>query len=293
MTTPSLEIASNHVSVDGLRIHYRTAGHGGPIILVHGFPTSSYLWRHIIPALAPIRRVIAPDLLGFGESAKPRDARYTFEYQSQFFARFIDILGLDPVDLVVHDLGAPISLLWAVRNPHQVRTIAILNTILTPDYSWRDRLLLGLLRIPGLARLATLTRSALVQGTLKQMVYDRRRMTNELIAAYLAPYPSASDRRQLLRTFTDPMNAPGRLELNEISQQLPRLNVPIHLIVAEDDPFCHGYMQRLMAMLPQAPVTRIPRCGHLLPEDAPEQLQELLVNAISGSDCVCPAARLS
>src|ERR1700722_19545561 len=134
MTEPT----SAHVEVDGLRLHYLTAGSGSgaPVLLLHGWPTSSFLWRNVMPAIAAHRRVIALDLPGFGRSSKPLDASYSFRFYRRALDGFLGALGIDRIGLAVHDLGGPVGLSWAMLEPARRERLALLNTIVYPELSW-------------------------------------------------------------------------------------------------------------------------------------------------------------
>src|SRR3954469_6719408 len=113
--------------VDGFRMHYVDEGDGEPILLLHGEPTWSYLWRNIIPQLPG--RKIAPDLIGFGESDKPEDIGwYSYDRHVGPIARVGDARGLTGLTLGVHDWGGPIGLRFAVEPPEHVDRLVILNT---------------------------------------------------------------------------------------------------------------------------------------------------------------------
>src|SRR5882724_8988170 len=101
-------------------IHYRESGRGDPIVLLHGNPTSSYLWRNVIPHLTGIGRCIAPDLIGMGRSDKPELA-YRFADHARYVEGLLDALELDRVALVVHDWGSALGFDWAMRHPERVR----------------------------------------------------------------------------------------------------------------------------------------------------------------------------
>src|SRR5688500_3256839 len=119
-----------HVDVDGHRIAYREAGAGPVVLLVHGWPTSSYLWRNVMPAVAARHRVVALDLPGFGASDKPTDVRYNFAFFDSVFDGFLGALGIDgKVALGVHDLGGPLGLHWASQNPERLWALALFNTL--------------------------------------------------------------------------------------------------------------------------------------------------------------------
>ncbi len=108
-------VTSNTVEVAGLNIHYLSAGEGEPVVLLHGWPTSSFLWRNVMVPIAASNRAIAPDLPGFGRSDKPLDAISSFRFHQKVLDGFLDALGIDTAGLAVHDLGGPIGLYWARR----------------------------------------------------------------------------------------------------------------------------------------------------------------------------------
>jgi haloalkane dehalogenase len=121
------------VEVDGMTLAYLSAGGdigaGAPVLLLHGWPTSSFLWRNVMPAIAAHRRVIALDLPGFGGSSKPLGASYSFRFFQRALDGFLAALKIDKIALVVHDLGGPVGLYWASQNPERLERLAILNTI--------------------------------------------------------------------------------------------------------------------------------------------------------------------
>lgn len=119
------------VEVNGSQMAYVEAGQGDPILFLHGNPTSKYLWRNIMPWLEEQGRVIAPDLIGMGESAKP-DIGYTFAEHSIYVDGFIDALDLEQITLVVHDWGSGLGFDYAYRNPGNVQGIAFMEAMITP-----------------------------------------------------------------------------------------------------------------------------------------------------------------
>jgi pimeloyl-ACP methyl ester carboxylesterase len=123
------------VQLDGLRVAYRELGQGPPVLLVHGWPTSSFLWRNVMPHIARANRVVAIDLPGFGESDKPVGIRYNFAFFDGILEGFLAKLGIAELGLAVHDLGGPIGLHWAVDRPERVTRLALLNTLVYPEFS--------------------------------------------------------------------------------------------------------------------------------------------------------------
>ena len=128
--------SSNRVEVHGSPMHYIEAGTGDPIVFLHGNPTSSYLWRNVIPHLAPLGHCIAPDLVGMGRSGKP-DIEYRFFDHVRYIDGFVDALGLQDVTLVIHDWGSALGFHYAMRHEKNVKAIAFLEAILMPLPDWQ------------------------------------------------------------------------------------------------------------------------------------------------------------
>ncbi|MEX0299425.1 MAG: haloalkane dehalogenase [Kordiimonas sp.] len=124
---------SHYVEVMGSKMHYvDTGGKGDPIVMLHGQPTWSYLWRDIIPHLEEKRRVIALDLIGFGKSDKP-DIGYTAPEHAKYLAGFMDALALDDITLVIHDWGSVLGFDYAASNPDRVKAIAFMEAAVMSD----------------------------------------------------------------------------------------------------------------------------------------------------------------
>lgn len=124
---------SNFLELDnGLNMHYLDEGSGDPIVLLHGQPTSSFLWRNIIPELAQRGRVIVPDLINFGLSDKTEEPLNVIEDHGALFSEFIDTLGLEDITFIGHDWGGPIELTYAVDNPDNVKALAFLESAIVP-----------------------------------------------------------------------------------------------------------------------------------------------------------------
>lgn len=122
--------------VRGLRMAYHTSGRGDPIVLLHGNPTSSYLWRRVVPPLQALGRCIAPDLIGMGDSAKlPQsgDGSYRYDEHRDYLFALLDALDVrERVTLVIHDWGSALGLDWAQQHPQRVRAIVFMEPILKP-----------------------------------------------------------------------------------------------------------------------------------------------------------------
>jgi haloalkane dehalogenase len=121
------------VKVEGVEMAYVEVGSGDPIVFLHGNPTSSYLWRNVIPHLAGLGRCLAPDLVGMGESDRTPDGKYRFVDHARYLDGWFDALGLKRnVTLVIHDWGSALGFHWARRNPATIKGIAYMEAIVRP-----------------------------------------------------------------------------------------------------------------------------------------------------------------
>ncbi|MGH3025941.1 MAG: alpha/beta fold hydrolase, partial [Gaiellaceae bacterium] len=126
---PGFDFEPHYVEQDGLRMHYLDEGAGAPVLLLHGEPTWSFLYRKLIPELAGTARCIAPDYFGFGRSDKPTDRGwYSYDGHTASVARLVRELDLREITVVVQDWGGPIGFRFAVEHPERVARLVVLNT---------------------------------------------------------------------------------------------------------------------------------------------------------------------
>jgi haloalkane dehalogenase len=125
------------VPVADSHIAYVEVGVGRPLVFLHGNPTSSYLWRNVIPHLEGSGRCLAPDLMGMGRSGKVPAGTYRFEDHARYLDAWFDKLHLDHVTLVVHDWGSALGFDWARRHPERVRAIAYMEALVRP-VTWQE-----------------------------------------------------------------------------------------------------------------------------------------------------------
>tara|TARA_Y100001970_G_scaffold250037_1_gene321364 strand:- start:47841 stop:48725 length:885 start_codon:yes stop_codon:yes gene_type:complete len=129
------------VEIKGKAMALVDMGEGDPIVFLHGNPTSSYLWRNIIPYVSEKGRIIAPDLIGMGNSEKLDNSgpdRYSFIEHSEYLFALFEHLNLNNVNLVVHDWGSALGFYWAMLNPEKVKSITYMEAITGPIGSWED-----------------------------------------------------------------------------------------------------------------------------------------------------------
>ena len=193
------------IQVLGKTIAYREMGAGDPIVLLHGNPTSSYLWRDVMPALAPLGRVIAPDLIGHGDSdklpASEGDDRYSFATSYRYLDGLLQALGItEKVTLVIHDWGSALGFHWAQKHPDAVRGIAYMEAVVMPLPTWDDwpekaRGIFQGFRSPKGEDLI-LNRNLFIEVVLPSSIM--RPLTDEEMATYRAPFADAPDRQVML-----------------------------------------------------------------------------------------------
>ena len=192
-------------TVKGHRLAHIEMGQGAPIVLLHGNPTSSFLWRDVMPPLAGLGRVIAPDLIGHGDSDKlPASLgaeRYTLEGTYELLAaQLAALVGDQPVTLVLHDWGSALGFHWARLHPQQVRGIAYMEAIVMPIPSWDDwpqkaRGIFQGFRSPKGEDLI-LKRNLFIEGVLPGSIL--RKLSDDEMAAYRAPFVREEDRQPML-----------------------------------------------------------------------------------------------
>jgi haloalkane dehalogenase len=188
------------VDVLGSRMAYLEQGQGEPILLLHGNPTSSYLWRNVIPHLDGLGRCVAPDLIGMGRSDKP-ELDYRFADHARYLEGFIAALGLERIILVLHDWGSALGFDWAMRHPEAVRGLAFMEAMLTPLESWDQfpsdvRGIFQAIRTPGVGEELILDKNLFVERILPGGVV--RGLTPEEMAQYRAPFADRASRKPTL-----------------------------------------------------------------------------------------------
>ena len=209
--------SSHYTQANSLRLHYLESGtqdpNVPPILLLHGFPTNSHLYRNILPELAKTHRAIALDLPGYGLSDKPLDAAYDYDFYADTLDAFLDALGIGDTHLCVHDLGGPVGLYWMLRHPHRVHKLVVLNTLVYPETSWAVKLFLLAIKTPGLRDYLVSPKG--IVAAMKLGVVNRSRLNREILTPYTAPFEDPAARKALIR-------AASGLGLRRPSQNRPR-----------------------------------------------------------------------
>lgn len=248
---------------------YVDEGEGPPVLLVHGTPTWSFLYRSLIRDLSRDHRVVAPDHLGFGLSEKPREAAYRPADHARRLDALVERLELDRVTLVVHDFGGPIGLSWALRNPERVRALVLFNTWMWPLDE--DRAKLWTARVLGgaLGRVLYERLNLSPRVLLKAAFGDASKLTPAIHRHYTAPFPSAASRRAPW-VLARELLASGEWYRELWSARTALAGTPALLLWGMKDPaFGARYLKRWREALPGARVVRLPEVGHFPQEEAP------------------------
>ena len=291
--TPQYPFRSGYITVRGHQIHYVEHGDGEPVLFVHGNPTSSYMWRHVLPQVAVQtgRRGIALDLLGFGESDKPADVRYSLKLHAEVIDGFIDALGLRDIVLVADDWGGPLGMHGVVRRSDRYRAAVLMETFLwtftfEDDFEPKFRMPFRMMRGPlGFFFVQVLNMM------VKQVIPEHCPITEDGLRHYLDAMPTVRSRRAM-REFVrlNPLHGKPKASVEFIEQiraRLPELQVPItwlkaHPGVVPTDDYPPS-LRRLTELVQLQPRIRIKDFGpghHFLAEENPQRVVELIVEAI-------------
>ncbi|MFD3677478.1 haloalkane dehalogenase [Streptomyces sp. NPDC058613] len=269
-------------------VYYEEHGAGAPgvpFVFLHGNPTSSHLWRHVLPRIEGRVRVLAPDLIGMGRSGKPGGA-YRFADHARYLDAWFDALGLDEAVLVGQDWGGALALDRAARYPGRVRGVAFMETILRP-MAWEEhppasRARFEAIRTPGVGEEMVLERNLFIEDSLGRTVSQP--MSEEDRAVYAAPYPTRESRRPLLQWARsmpldgEPADVVARVEAYDawlaVSPEVPKLLLtfggsPTLMVGDALTAWCRENASALETAY----------CGpaaHLCPEDRPEEIAAAL-----------------
>ncbi|HVL03903.1 MAG TPA: alpha/beta fold hydrolase [Acidimicrobiales bacterium] len=261
---------SRHLDVDGCRLHYIDEGQGPALLLLHGNPTWSFLYRHLVARLVHRFRCIALDYPGFGLSSSRPGYGFTPAEHAAVVERFVAELGLDSFTPVLHDWGGPIGLAVAGRHPERVRALVITNTFAWPVDGDRHFELFSRLMGGAAGRLAIRRANAFVNVMVP--AGTRRRLSPVEMAHYRAPFPTPDAR---MPTYVFPREILASREfLAEVESGLPRLaHLPTFLAWGgKDVAFRAAERRRFEAVFPHHHTVVFEQARHYLHEDVPEEL---------------------
>ena len=290
---------SRYQDIGGFRYHYLDEGAGDPVVMLHGNPTWSFYYRHLVKTLAPTCRAIVPDHIGCGYSEKPPPGRYPYRLARRVtdLELFLDRLGIDrDVSLIVHDWGGMIGLVWALRHRNRLKRLVITNTsgFLPPGgkaLPWRLKLIrnLSVFGAPAVIYANLFARAALFMA-------PRRRLARDVRRGLVAPYNSPANRIATLKFVQDIPLSPGDPSyalVARVDADLTRLaSIPMLILWGlHDFVFDRDYLAEWERRFPRAEVHTFPNAGHYLLEDEPQAVGTIVQQFIQTHPAVADGPR--
>ena len=284
MSSPSetMRYTKKVKEIHGKKMAYVDEGSGDPIVFLHGNPTSSYLWRNIMPHLEGRGRLIAPDLIGMGDSEKLENSgpdRYTYVEHRKFLFALLDELGVSKnVTLVIHDWGSALGFDWACQNEGAVKGIAFMEAIVAPIPTWDGfpqgaRETFQAFRSPAGEEMV-LQQNLFVEGVLPGSIL--RDLTDAEMAEYRRPFADAGEGRR--PTLTWPRQIPIAGEPADVvdivakyNQWLAQTNLPKLFVNAEPGALIQGPVRDMVRAWPNTTEVTV-KGAHFIQEDSPDEI---------------------
>ena len=258
----------NRFASSGGELAYRDEGEGPLVLLLHGFPLSSHLWRGLIPALAARHRVIAPDLLGLGASARPAGSALDIRAQATYTSELVDHLGEDQVAIVGHSTGGGIAQLLVDRRD-DVEALILVDSIVFD--AWPTDAVTEVQVMPPEQETAHVA-EVVVRAAFRLGMREGE-IGEEDVREYLRPWATDEDARFLFR-WARALDGRG---LRELESGMASWNLPTLILWGEEDPFQPATLgERLNAAIASSAFGLVPGCGHFLPEEAPETIYPII-----------------
>lgn len=268
---------SHFADIDGVRIHYQEKGAGTPLVLLHGFTSSTYSWKDVFEPLSKHFRVVAVDLKGFGFSGKP-DGDYSRRAQAMLVTHLLDYLKIEKAWLCGNSMGGEVALNLALLNPQRVAGLILIDSA-GVEVPGSGSLAPGYLLLPVVGRVLTalsLTSDKLVREGLEKSFYDRAKVTDERVANYYRPLKTRGGQLAALRART-------QWNLFPIETDLTRIQVPSLIIWGAEDrliPLAAG--RKMNSLIKDSRLVIFDNCGHLPQEEMPARTVDEMTNFIAG-----------
>jgi pimeloyl-ACP methyl ester carboxylesterase len=271
-------LVNQQVIINGYRIATGIHGEGKPLVLVHGTPAHSIIWRNLLPRLTAAGfQVYYYDLLGYGASERPLSADTSIAAQADLLLGLLDHWQLDSAHVFGHDIGGALSLRAAFKHATRFQSLTIADICSYdswPSPTWRS------IR-DHYRQYAILDASQHVQTLTRQLemaVFNKSLMTGELLQHYLAPIVGVVGQPAFYQHQI--AHYDGRYT-EDFAQRLPELRLPVQILWGENDEWQPvSYAYRLQSDIPGARLQVMPQAGHFLMEDAPETVAQQLVTFI-------------
>lgn len=278
--SPTDSYERRRVAVRDSEITYIDTGEGDPIVFLHGNPTSSYLWRNVIPHLEGQGRCLAPDLIGMGDSGKATDGSYRFVDHASYLDAWFDALRLtENVTLVGHDWGSALGFHWAHGHPERVKGIAYMGAIVRPLTSeeWPESAIFQALRSPAGEEII-LEKNVFVERVLPASIM--RGLTEEEMAVYRRPYQEPGESRRPTLTWPRQIPLDGEpADVVEIADRyakwLADSGVPKLFINADPGVILVGAQREFCRAWPNQREVTV-KGTHNIPEDSPTEIGQAI-----------------
>jgi len=276
--------ASRTIPVLDSHMAYVEAGSGDPVVFLHGNPTSSYLWRNVMPHVEALGRCLAPDLIGMGASGPSAAGSYRFVDHRRYLDAWMEAMGVtSDVTLVVHDWGSALGFDWARRHPDAVKGIAYMEAIVAP-LTWADwpeaaTQIFQAMRSPA-GESIILEKNVFVERILPSSVL--RKLTDEEMAVYRAPFSEPGESRRPTLTWPREIPIDGEpADVHEIASEysawLSESDVPKLFVNAEPGSILTGRQRELARSWPNQTEVTVPGL-HFIQEDSPHEIGEAIAD---------------
>ena len=275
--------SKSFITINGKKLAYVDYGEGDPIVFLHGNPTSSYLWRNIMPHLEGVGRLIAPDLIGMGDSDKLDNSgpeRYTFIEHSEYLYGLFEKLDLNNVTLVIHDWGSALGFNWAALNPEKVKSIVYMEAITGPIESWNDwpkqaRNIFQSFRSDSGEELI-LEKNFFVEGVFASDVGVYRKLEKEELETYIKPFKEKGESRRPTLTWPRQIPIEGEPEevieiANNYAKFMNETQIPKLFINAEPGGILIGKQREIARQWPKQKEVTV-KGGHFIQEVSPDEI---------------------
>ncbi|MEW6058642.1 MAG: alpha/beta hydrolase [Actinomycetota bacterium] len=240
------------------------------VVFIHGFPTSSFLWRGFLPMFAPWMRAIALDMMGAGDSDKPEDEDLSIRAQARYVRELLDGLGIKEFAVVGHSTGGGVAQLLALEGG--VRAMVLIDSIAFdawPAENTRD------IQGAGFVTVTEVMVYAVVRLAFEFGIERKSQVTDEILEEYRRPW-TGEEGVAAFRRWVRSFDGVGLVGLEE---ELGRLECPVLILWGENDPnFAVEVAERLHAAIPTSTLAILPGCSHFLPEDAPETIAPMILH---------------
>jgi pimeloyl-ACP methyl ester carboxylesterase len=271
-------VRGEFLDVGGARLYYfaaGTRGGGEPLVLIHGFPTTSHLWQNLVPLLPEGRRVVVLDLLGYGRSDPPGKLSLDIKAHAERLLVLLDLLGINRACLIGHDIGGGIAQAVAVKAPHRVSHLCLISSVAFDEWPSREvrmaRATLPLTRHLPATWLLGVLKTDLTRG------YVDADLASRSIEKYTKPFATPAG-RDLLVAHLEALDSADTVELGA---RLGAIPAPTSIIHGAHDPFLPlSAARRLYAAIRGSTLDILDAGRHFLPEESPERVAELIAELI-------------